>query len=373
MTWRERAMEKKIKPPGDDMGAPKLSICIATYNRGQFIGETLDSILGQIEPSVEIIVVDGASPDSTPEVMEQYLTRHPNIRYFREQKNSGVDRDYDKAVGYARGEYCWLMTDDDLLRPGAIATVLSVLGGKDDLIIVNSEVRNMDLSVLLESRRLALDADREYCGEAVESFFADTANYLSFIGCVVVRRTCWLSRDRSPYYGTLFIHVGIIFQNPPIANIRVIAEPLIIIRYGNAMWTSRSFEIWLFKWPKLIWSFPDFSDMAKRKICRREPWRSVRPLFHHRALGSYTTTELRRFWPTDTRNVEYFIAYLVSIFPATVANLFAFLYFLLLTKPAPLVLHDLLHSGHASMLSHFFARVLGLESRYLKCRQALLK
>src|SRR5665647_2657471 len=106
------------------MSEQKLSICITTYNRGQFIGETLDSILGQMVAGVELVIVDGASPDNTPAVMTQYLLRYPEIRFFREQVNSGVDGDYDKAVGYARGEYCWLMSDDDLLKPGAIQYVL---------------------------------------------------------------------------------------------------------------------------------------------------------------------------------------------------------------------------------------------------------
>lgn len=102
-------------------GKPKLSICIATFNRGAFISETLDSILGQIESGIEIVVVDGASPDNTMEVMTAYVQRHQEVKYFREAENSGVDADFDKAVGYARGEYCWLMTDDDLLKPGALA------------------------------------------------------------------------------------------------------------------------------------------------------------------------------------------------------------------------------------------------------------
>ncbi|MEJ1958886.1 MAG: glycosyltransferase [Nitrosomonadales bacterium] len=50
-------------------------------------------------------MVDGASPDSTPEIMAKYLSRYPSIRYYREQENSGVDKDYDKALGYATGEY----------------------------------------------------------------------------------------------------------------------------------------------------------------------------------------------------------------------------------------------------------------------------
>lgn len=337
---------------------PKLSICIATFKRGQFIGETLDSILKQMEPGVEIVVVDGASPDDTPEVMARFAAAYPEIRYFRESVNSGVDADFDKAVGYAKGEFCWLMTDDDLLRPGAVRAVLSSLGGEDDLVIVNAEVRSVDLSELFEKQRLVLDADKVYRAADREAFFAETAAYLSFIGCVVIRRKCWLVRDRSAYYGSLFIHVGVIFQNPPIENVKVIAKPQIIIRYGNAMWTSRSFEVWMFKWPGLVWSFPDFSEEAKRKVCRREPWRSAKALFHNRALGAYSSVEFRKFWQSDVGKLERIVAYLLSVFPASLANLVMVTYFALPAQPARMALHDLLFSRNAGILSRLSARVL---------------
>lgn len=338
--------------------ATKLSICIATYKRGAFIGETLDSILNQMEPGVEIVVVDGASPDNTRDVMARYVSNYPEIRYFCEPVNSGVDADFDKAVGYARGDYCWLMTDDDLLKSGALKTVLSTLGGGDDLIIVNSEIRNADMSVVFEKQRLVSDADKQYRAADKEELFSDTAAYLSFIGCVVIRREYWLSRARDIYYGTLFIHVGVIFQSPPVEKVRVIANPLIAVRYGNAMWTSRGFEIWMFKWPKLIWSFPDFSDVSKRKVCRRDPWRSAKTLFYNRALGAYAVDEFRRFWPGNTGPVKRFVAYVLSIFPASLANFVMVVYFSTLARPAPMALHDLLFSRNAGMLSRVSARVL---------------
>src|SRR3990172_8001177 len=108
---------------GPGVPRPKLSVCIATFKRATFIGETLESILGQVEPGVEVVVVDGASPDDTEEVVRRLAVAHSGLRYHREPVNSGVDADYDKAVGYAQGEYCWLMTDDDVLVPGAIARV----------------------------------------------------------------------------------------------------------------------------------------------------------------------------------------------------------------------------------------------------------
>ncbi|RYD61491.1 MAG: glycosyltransferase, partial [Sphingomonadales bacterium] len=101
-----------------------LSICIATFNRAAFIGETLQALVEQLRPGVEIVIVDGASPDDTAAAVRPFLEVAPAIRYCRESENSGVDGDYDKAVGYARGEHVWLFPDDDLPAPGAIDRVL---------------------------------------------------------------------------------------------------------------------------------------------------------------------------------------------------------------------------------------------------------
>jgi len=342
--------------------APRLSICIATYNRAKFIGETLDSILGQMAPGVELLVVDGASTDDTPELMARYLSRHPEIRYLREQVNSGVDRDYDKAVGYARGQYCWLMSDDDLLKPGAIQRVLSALDGKTELIVANTDIWNADFSERLLDRRLELAADVDYAESERERFFVDTANQLSFIGCVIISRAFWLARDRASYYGTLFIHVGVIFQHPAIRAARVIAEPLVSIRDGNANWAPRTFEIWAMKWPELIWSFPDFPDAAKHAVCPREQWRRFKFVFYHRAMGSYSLAEFRKYLSARTQGTAWISAWAVAAFPGKAANLIVVLYYFLLKRASRLQVFDVLCSRYASAASRFVAHVLGLGS-----------
>jgi len=339
------------------LDTPKLSICIATYNRGKNIGETLDNILKQLTSEVELIIVDGASPDNTEEVMEKYLLTYPEIRYFREQVNSGVDRDFDKAVGYARGEYCWLMTDDDLLHPSAISTVLSVLKGGSELIIVNSEVRSKDLSTLIQNQILAHGSDGEYGYSEREKFFILAAKYLSFIGCVIIKRSSWLSRDRASYYGTLFVHVGVIFQSPPIERIRIIEEPLISIRYSNAMWTPRSFDIWMLKWPNLIWSFPDYSDTAKQKICSRRPWRKIKLQLKMRALGHNTENEYHRVWCNERRGLRRLIAYLISISPPSLVNILMVIFYRFSAKNNSRVMIDLSNSPHAGLVSRFLLKM----------------
>jgi abequosyltransferase len=344
------------QPPG--FMQPKLSICIATYNRGAFIGETLDSILSQISPDVELVVVDGASPDNTPEVMARYLLRHPEIRYFREQENSGIDRDYDKAICYARGEYCWLMTDDDLLRAGSVSRVIDSLDANPDLVVVNAEVKSADFATVLDASFLKAPSDREYGEEDSERFFSEVASYLSFIGGVVIKRQLWLERDRASYYGTLFVHVGVIFQHPPINRVKVIVDPLIIIRYGNAMWTARGFEIWMFKWPQLIWSFPDFSEQSKSTITPSEPWRLSKKLVLYRAIGGYGVAEYQQFIAARAQGISRMLYMAIAIFPAAIVNFIASLYCALINRNARSGLYDLARSRHATWASRFLGRFL---------------
>jgi glycosyltransferase involved in cell wall biosynthesis len=307
------------------LNGARLSICIATFNRAAFIGETLDSIISQATDQIEIVIVDGASSDNTEQVVETCRQHFPALRYFRQEKNMGVDRDFNRAVELASGEYCWLFPDDDLLKPGAIQTVLSESCRGYDAIIVNAEVRNSDFSFLIEERRLRITDNRVYGADQAESFFADTASYLSFIGGVVIKRDSWMARERERYFGTLFIHIGVIFQQPFPGDILVIAEPLISIRYGNAMWTSRSFEIWMFKWPDLIWSFEAFSESAKSRVLTipRDPWLHPVALMEFRAKNAYSLKEYKTW--IKPRMKSFWKKLLAKIIAATPGCLVNFL------------------------------------------------
>lgn len=311
----------------------KLSICMATYNRGAFIGRTLDSILPQMGPDIELVVVDGASPDETPQVMALRAAADPRIRYFRETENAGFDGDFDKAVGYARGEFCWLLCDDDLLHDGAVDRVLQALRGDPDLVVVNARVMNYSFSEELVPRLMKVAADRDFGPQDRDDLFVEVANYLSFIGGVVIRRESWQARDRKSYYGSLFVHMGVIFQSPPLGRAHLIAEPLISIRYGNAMWSPRGFEIWLFKWPWLVWSFEGISPEARRRVCSPELWRNPKILFYYRALGSFTLAGFREHLAPRADGLARLVALLIVLVPQPLANLLSVAFLCRSRKP----------------------------------------
>ena len=335
----------------------RLSLCIATLNRAGYIGQTIDAILPQLTPEVELVVVDGASHDETPTLMAQYERLHPNIVYRREAQNCGFDSDFDKAVAYARGDYCWLMSDDDLIVPGAIAQVLTRLADSPQAVIVNADIRDRELRELLKPRQMALDDDRDYGEADHERFLTDAGSYLSFIGAVVVERAWWLGRERAAYYGSMFVHMGVLFQLPAPALVKCVAQPLVQIRYGNAQWTARAFEIWMFKWPSLIWSFGHFSEKARCQVSCRHPGTSLRTLVWYRGLGAWDAAQLSHDGIAPRERVFHALAPLVSRLPVRPLNAALAVYCAISRHgDSAMKLYDLAQSAGSSATARRLAR-----------------
>ena len=296
-------------------------------------------------------MLDGGSTDETQSVIDEFRPQLPQLIYQRQNEPGGVDKDFDAAVGLATGEYCWLMSDDDALQPGALDAVLARLGGEAlSVLLVNAAICNADFSEVLRERFIDAEGDRRYPPDASERFFVETGNYLSFIGGVVVRRTLWMSRAREPYFGSLFIHVGVLFQSPLPDPAVLIAAPLVAIRYGNAQWTARSFEIWMLKWPDLIWSFGQFSERAKAQVCRRFPFLRARTLLLSRAKAAYSMKEYRRWLaPRIQGPVRRWVAMTIACTPVTVANILASLAVSTLGPDSGVALVDLRNSRYTSL------------------------
>lgn len=306
----------------------KLSICITTFNRAAFIGETLESILPQLTPECEVVILDGGSSDGTERVVSEYLNRFDRLRYIRQEINRGFDRDCDRVVELAAGEYCWLMTDDDLLNPGAVAVLLGVLGPSVSLVIVNTEIRSLDMSKLVQPRALHFVSDRTYRPDEMDRLFSEVGNHFQYVGCVVINRLIWLARERQRYYGSYFVFVGVIFQAPLPGTAVVLAEPLIRYRASNAhAWSSNIGAIDLSLWPSIVSSLC-VSEQARSKVKSVHPWRNTKGLLVMRGAGFYSLSEYRRYIHPRLPTLRLRAAPLfIAILPGVLVNGAFLLYF----------------------------------------------
>lgn len=103
---------------------PTVSVIIPTYNRAQYIGESIRSVLLQTYADFEIIIVDDGSTDDTPKVIE--AISDPRVRYVR-QENRGRSQARNHALSLARGRYITFLDSDDLYLPDKIELQVAYL------------------------------------------------------------------------------------------------------------------------------------------------------------------------------------------------------------------------------------------------------
>lgn len=98
------------------MTQARVSVILPVFNGEQFLAQSLNAILEQDYPSLEIIVADDGSTDSTPEVVQRY----PTVRYVR-QENAGPSAARNAGIAISTGDYVTFCDCDDLYHPGKVS------------------------------------------------------------------------------------------------------------------------------------------------------------------------------------------------------------------------------------------------------------
>ncbi|MBC6445401.1 MAG: glycosyltransferase family 2 protein [Alphaproteobacteria bacterium GM202ARS2] len=96
---------------------PTVSVILPTYNRASYLQQAIDSILSQTLRDWELIIVDDASTDSTPEVVRRFTQQDPRIRSYRHTSNQGAAAARNTGIQHATGTYITFQDDDDLSHP----------------------------------------------------------------------------------------------------------------------------------------------------------------------------------------------------------------------------------------------------------------
>lgn len=125
--------------------AVSLSVLIPNYNYGRYISETIESVLVQAPPAVEIVVTDNASTDNSVDVVRKFTDLR--VRLSVNPCNVGFSANLERVASLARGHRMLLLSSDDKMRPGAIAAyerLEAALGARADHAVWGSASTTID-------------------------------------------------------------------------------------------------------------------------------------------------------------------------------------------------------------------------------------
>jgi len=237
---------------------PALSICIPTYNRAPYLRTLLQSVVAELGPIpaaglVEVVISDNNSNDDTELVVNDFVAEYRSkvlVNYLRQKQNVGPARNLISAVANARGDYVWLMGDDDMFVNNSILNVLDFVsenrrveyifvprGASDkhlQIYVGRVQPSGVENTVLYESGR-----------ELFSAFGGQMPEVLGFYGSTVIRKERW--RENATYLEPLtqWSHLRLLLYAIRDLPCAILGKEGVIARVGNAPRPVVMTKIWL--------------------------------------------------------------------------------------------------------------------------------
>ncbi len=152
---------------------PKISVVTPSYQQGQYLEETIRSVLLQGYPNLEYIVIDGGSQDSSVEIIQKYA---PYLNFWTSERDSGQANAINKGFARSSGAIMGWLNSDDILLPGALYQIARTFADQPQAQLVTGFRKIIDS----ESR-------------VIRNFLCDppTNYYLRHYCCIAQETTYW--------------------------------------------------------------------------------------------------------------------------------------------------------------------------------------
>lgn len=110
----------------------KISIITPSFNQGQFLEQTIDSVLSQNYSNLEYIIIDGGSTDNSTEIIKKH---EKHLHYWVSEKDNGQSHAINKGFQKASGEIINWLNSDDYFAPNALNIVANHFENEDILVV----------------------------------------------------------------------------------------------------------------------------------------------------------------------------------------------------------------------------------------------
>ena len=123
------------------MKMPKLSIVTPSFNQGQFLEETILSVLNQEYPDLEYIIIDGGSTDNSIEIIKKYAD---SLSYWASESDNGQSDAINKGFRKATGEIVTWLCADDTYYPGSLETITNLFSKNPNVDVFYGDIASVD-------------------------------------------------------------------------------------------------------------------------------------------------------------------------------------------------------------------------------------
>lgn len=133
----------------------KLSVCIPTYNRYTSLIKQVEYFIEEIDKDdlkIELVVSNNCSTDETRDYLDSVKEKYPKVIVNHNKENLGLIGNLNKVCEIAKGEYIWVVGDDDSIYPGTLRRVFSVLETHNDIMRIFLNYRTIANGDVVEKR-----------------------------------------------------------------------------------------------------------------------------------------------------------------------------------------------------------------------------
>lgn len=264
-----------------------LSIVIPTLNRAPLLEATLRLAAESIQrvgASVELLVCDNASEDNTRKVVEHLVRDFPSIGYHYFAERVSIDQSFKRSVDACRGEYIWILGDDDFPFSGSIKRLTDAIQSYPECRFFHFERLTADPKM----RRGNFSFEIADFGDELMTGREMIKRVLfrpGFISSFMAHRSLWQGMfDLRPYagYGFLAWIYTRIFEE----QVLLIGEPLCVQRISKALWKAEWPRYLLLSQPRIIQMLPFEEDEKKQVMdCWRRAYSNPRQFFYNALLA----------------------------------------------------------------------------------------
>jgi glycosyltransferase involved in cell wall biosynthesis len=120
------------------MREPKVSVCMPCYNRQDYVGGAIESVLAQSFSDFELLIADNCSEDGTPRIVQKYADKDERITFVRNPQNIGICSSLNSLLLNARGQYIKFCFSDDILAPECLSVFVSIMDKYPNVSLITS-------------------------------------------------------------------------------------------------------------------------------------------------------------------------------------------------------------------------------------------